>query len=136
MPGMNATGTNTESSTSVMAMIGPVICVIASLVASAGDRSGRSSIVCSTASTTTMASSTTMPMASTSASREIVLADMPIASIRAKVPISATGTAMMGTRVALTRPRNMNTTTATSAKASNSVCTTFSIVAFTKIVVS
>ena len=83
-----------------------------------------------------MASSTTMPMASTSASSEIVLADMPIASISAKVPISATGTAMIGTRVALRRPRNTKTTMATRAKASNSVCTTFPIVAFTKIVVS
>ena len=37
---MNATGTNTESSTSVIAMIGPVISVIAFLVASAGDSCG------------------------------------------------------------------------------------------------
>ena len=40
MPGMNATGTNTDSSTRVMAMIGPVIWRIALIVASAGDRSG------------------------------------------------------------------------------------------------
>ena len=33
---MKATGTNTDSSTSVMAMIGAVICAIAFLVASAG----------------------------------------------------------------------------------------------------
>ena len=37
IPGMKAIGTNTESSTRVMAMIGAVICRIASLVASAGD---------------------------------------------------------------------------------------------------
>ena len=36
MPGMKATGTNTDSSTSVMAMIGAVISRIACLVASAG----------------------------------------------------------------------------------------------------
>ncbi len=36
IPGMNAIGTNTDSSTSVMAMIGAVICAIASLVASGG----------------------------------------------------------------------------------------------------
>ena len=37
MPGMKATGTNTDSSTRVMAMIGAVISPIAFLVASAGD---------------------------------------------------------------------------------------------------
>ncbi len=75
MPGMKAIGTNTDSSTSVMAMIGAVICRIASLVASAGDRCGFSSITRSTFSTTTIASSTTMPIASTKASSETVLAE-------------------------------------------------------------
>src|SRR5262249_10096029 len=75
MPGMNAIGTNTESSTSEIAMIGAVICAIAFLVASAGDSSGSSSITRSTFSTTTMASSTTMPIASTMASSETVLAE-------------------------------------------------------------
>ena len=37
MPGMKATGTNTESSTRLMAMIGPVIWRIASRVASAAE---------------------------------------------------------------------------------------------------
>ena len=64
-PGMKATGTKTESSTSVMAMIGAVISAIACLTACAGVQSGCSSITRSTFSTTTMASSTTMPMAST-----------------------------------------------------------------------
>ncbi len=75
MPGMKPIGTNTDSSTRVMAMTGPVICAIAFLVASFGGRSGSSSITRSTFSTTTIASSTTMPIASTSASREIVLAE-------------------------------------------------------------
>lgn len=74
MPGMKATGTNTESSASVVAMIGAKICCIARRVASAGESSGRASITCSTASTTMIASSTTMPMASTMASRETVFA--------------------------------------------------------------
>ena len=74
-PGMNPTGTNTDNSTRVMAMIGPVIWRIASNVASTGDRSGCSSITRSTFSTTTIASSTTMPIASTMASREMVLAE-------------------------------------------------------------
>ena len=72
---MNATGTKTDSSTSVMPMIGAVTCVMAFLAASAGERSGSSSITRSTFSTTTMASSTTMPIASTIASSETVLAE-------------------------------------------------------------
>ena len=72
---MNATGTNTESSTSVMAMIGAVISRIACLVASPGDSSGCSSITRSTFSTTTIASSTTMPIANTTARSETVLAE-------------------------------------------------------------
>ena len=105
-PGMKATGTKTESSTMVMAMIGPVISPMAFLVASAGESSGCSSITRSTFSTTTIASSTTMPMANTMASSEIVLAEKPMASITAKVPISETGTAMAGTIVARKLPRN------------------------------
>ncbi len=72
---MKAMGTNTDSSTSVMAMIGAVIWVMACLVASAGERSGCSSMTRSTFSTTTMASSTTMPIASTIASSDTVLAE-------------------------------------------------------------
>src|SRR5690349_22308434 len=75
MPGMNATGTNTESSTMVIAIIGAVMSAMARLVASPGDSSGCSSITRSTFSTTTMASSTTMPIASTTASRETVFAE-------------------------------------------------------------
>ena len=75
MPGMNATGTKTDSSTSVIAMIGAVISAIARLEASAGVNSGCSSITRSTFSTTTMASSTTMPMARTTASKETVFAE-------------------------------------------------------------
>ncbi len=54
----------------------------------------------------------------------------------AKVPISATGTAMMGMSVARRLPRKMKTTIATSTKASISVWITLSIVASTKTVVS
>ena len=74
IPGMKATGTKTESSTSVMAMIGAVISAMAFLVASGTESSGFSSTTRSTFSMTTIASSTTMPMASTSASKETVLA--------------------------------------------------------------
>ena len=58
-----------------MAMIGAVISPIAFLVASGIDSSGSSSITRSTFSMTTMASSTTMPIASTRASSETVLAE-------------------------------------------------------------
>lgn len=74
-PGMKAIGTKTDRRTSVIAMMGAVICVMASFVASAGDSSGCSSITRSTFSTTTMASSTTMPMASTIARSDTVLAE-------------------------------------------------------------
>ena len=40
MPEMKAIGTNTDSSTRVMPIIGAVTCAIAFLVASAGDKSG------------------------------------------------------------------------------------------------
>ena len=54
MPGMNATGTNTDNSTRVMARIGPVISAIAFLQASGIDRPGSSSITRSMFSTTPM----------------------------------------------------------------------------------
>ena len=75
MPGMNATGTNTERRTSVIAKIGAVICAIAFLVASGTVRSGSSSTTRSTFSMTTIASSTTIPIASTKANSETVLAE-------------------------------------------------------------
>lgn len=115
-----------------MAMIGAVISFIASSVALAGDISGCASSLCSTASTTTMASSTTMPIAKTRARSEIVLSEKPSASMTANVPISATGTARMGIRVARKLPKNTSTTMATSANASKSVWITLSIICSTK----
>src|SRR5262245_55758621 len=75
MPGTKATGTNTDNSTSVMAMTGAVMWLMARRVASAGATCGSFSSSRSTASTTTIASSTTMPMASTRASNDTVLAE-------------------------------------------------------------
>ncbi len=136
MPGMNATGTNTDSSTSVIATIAPVISPIARRAASAALMPGFSAITRSTFSTTTIASSTTMPIASTSASSETVLIENPSASITAKVPTSATGTAMIGTSVARRLPRNTNTTIATRMNASISVWITSSMLATTNSLVS
>ena len=120
----------------MIATIGPVICPIAFLVASAGVRWGSSSITRSTFSTTTMASSTTMPIASTIASRLTVLAENPTASSTAKVPIRLTGTAITGMIVARTLPRNSSTTMTTSTKASSRVTMTSCIVSTTKVEVS
>ena len=90
----------------------------------------------STSSTTTIASSTTMPIASTSASSETVLAEKPSASITANVPISDTGTAISGISVARKLPRNRKTTITTRMKASIRVWTTSSMLSLTKAVVS
>jgi hypothetical protein len=53
----------------------------------------------STFSTTTMASSTRMPMASTMPNMVSTLIEKPSASMVAKVPISATGTTRVGISV-------------------------------------
>src|SRR2546430_11612418 len=87
---MNATGTNTAHSTSAMAMIGPLTSSIARWLASSGDRP--SSMCRSTFSTTTIASSTTMPIASTSPNSDSVLIENPVASITANVPTIEIGT--------------------------------------------
>src|SRR5215469_7016343 len=136
MPGMNATGTNTDSKTNVMARIGPVISVIAFLHASGTDSLGSSSITRSAFSTTTMASSTTMPMASTSASNVTVLAEYPMSSITANVPMIETGTATSGISVVRSLPRNKKTTIATRTIATMSVRTTSLMVDVTKTVES
>ncbi len=71
MPLMNAHGTKTAHKTSVIARIGPLISSIALMVAV---RVSYPFAICrSMFSKTTMASSTTMPIASTSPNREMLL---------------------------------------------------------------
>ena len=94
MPGMKIVGTNTADSTRAMAMTGPETSRIAFSAASLGD--SPSSIWRSTASTTTMASSTTNPMARTRPNSDSVLIEKPRNGKKAKVPISETGTASGG----------------------------------------
>jgi hypothetical protein len=77
-----------------------------------------------TFSTTTIASSTTMPTASTSPNRLSALIEKPNRCITANVPITDTGTASSGMIEARQVCRNRITTTTTSATASSSVCTT------------
>ena len=81
----------------------------------------------STFSTTTMASSTTMPMASTRPNSDSVLIEKPNASSTAKVPMIDTGTAISGMSEARQVCRNRMTTSTTSAMASSRVCSTASI---------
>ena len=91
MPGMNAVGRKTAARISAIAITGPETSDIAFSVASRGERP--CSMWCSTASTTTIASSTTMPIARTSARSEMVLIEKPNNGKKANVPISETGTA-------------------------------------------
>lgn len=75
-------------------MIGPVTSLMAFCVASSGLRP--SPMLRSTFSTTTMASSTTMPMANTNPNSDKALSEKPNRCITAKVPINDTGTASNG----------------------------------------
>lgn len=88
----------------------------------------------STFSTTTMASSTTMPMASTRPNSDSALSENPSRCITAKVPISDTGTAASGMIEARQVCRNRITTSTTSTMASSRVCTTASMEPRTKMV--
>ena len=120
MPPMKATGMNTADSTSAMPMTGCVTSSIAFNVASRGERP--CSMWCSTASTTTIASSTTSPIARTRPKRESVLIENPSDGKNMNVPTSETGTASSGMSVARHPWRNRNTTMMTRTMASKSVC--------------
>jgi hypothetical protein len=126
---MKATGTKTDKSTSEVAMTGPVISAMAWRAASPGLMPGFSAITRSQFSTTTMASSTTVPMASTSARSDTVFRLNPSANSTAKVPISDTGTAASGISVARQLPRKTKTTSTTRTKAWKMVVRNSSILA-------
>ncbi len=121
MPPMNAIGTNTDARISAMLITGPDTSCIARTVASRGDIP--CSMWCSTASTTTIASSTTRPTARTRPKSDSVLMENPSSGKTANVPMSDTGTAAIGMIVARQFCRNRKTTMTTSAIASNSVIT-------------
>ena len=129
---MNAVGTNTAISTRDVAMIGPVTSRMACLVAATGLRPSR--MLRSTFSTTTIASSTTMPIARTRPNSESAFSEKPKACITASVPTSDTGTAASGIIDARQVCRNRTTTRTTSSSASASVLTTALIDARTKVV--
>src|SRR3954471_18223973 len=119
---MNDVGTNTAHSTSAMAITGPVTSSIALRDASRGDNPSASQR--STFSTTTIASSTTMPIASTNPNSDRLLSENPKIAITANVPMSDTGTATIGMIVARQFCRNTSTTINTRMNASISVCIT------------
>ena len=131
---MKATGMNTAARISAIATTGPETSFIALSVASRGE--SPCSMWCITASTTTIASSTTMPMASTRPSSESTLIEKPSMGKNMKAPISETGTVRSGISVARQFCRKMKTTMITSTIASKSVCTISLIPSLTGSVVS
>ena len=134
IPGMNAGGRNTDISTSVIPMIGPNSSRIASIDPCLGVCPR--STCCDTPSTTTIASSTTIPIASTTANNVSRLIENPIAAIPANAPMIVTGTVVAGTSVARQSCRNTTITTSTSNPASNNVWYTSLTDSFTNVVVS
>ncbi|MNL44265.1 hypothetical protein D3C87_1668280 [compost metagenome] len=71
-----------------------------------------------------MASSTTIPIASTSAKRVSRLIENPNSCIKKNVPTIETGTAIAGINVDLKSCKKINTTIKTSTKASSKVVIT------------
>ena len=103
-----------------MAMTGPCTSSIAWMAASRGVIPLVSMLAC-TASVTTMASSTTRPMASTRPNSVVMLMLNPNITKAANVPTTETGTVRSGIRVARQFCRKMNTTRSTRRMASSSV---------------
>ena len=106
IPGMTMVGTKTASSTRVVAMTGPEISTM-DLAVAAFESSPSVSMIRMVFSTTTMASSTTIPMTRMRPNNVRPLIDRPMASITPKVPSSETGMVMAGTRVVRTSWRKM-----------------------------
>src|SRR5512139_1248243 len=135
VPGRKAAGMNTDAITSTTATSELAISFIDLIVASLGAR-WWSCMLRSTFSTTTMASSTTIPIASTRPNRVMRLIEKPSASMPANVAISETMIAIVQMIVVRKLCRNRYTTSTTSAIASNSVWITSSIDSLMKSLVS
>ncbi|MNI34458.1 hypothetical protein D3C73_884490 [compost metagenome] len=106
--------------TNVIEMTAPVISLMALCVASLPVMVDVS-ILPWTASTTTMASSTTIPMANTKAKRVNILMVNPNTSKKKNVPTMATGTAIAGIMVDRISCKNKKTTKKTKMNASINV---------------
>ena len=115
---MKAAGTNTADSTRAMAITAVPTSSIVKWAASRGLMP--CAIWRSIFSITTMASSTTMPIASTNPNSVSVLMEKPNADMTANVPISETGMAMMGMSAVRHDCRKSRMTQTTSTTDSNS----------------
>ncbi len=125
----------TAISTTAIATTGAWICFIALRVASGALRCS-ASMMRSTFSITTIASSTTMPIASTMPNSESWLTVNPTSHMPRKPPISATGMTSVAMIVARKFCRNSSMTRNTSTIAMSSVLTTSSIEILMNCVVS
>src|SRR5215831_14135423 len=106
VPGKSATGTNTETRTSEVAITAPATSFIAADAALCG--SVMPSVMCrSTFSMTTMASSTTSPVASVMPNKVSVLIEKPSSLTKMNVPIKETGMAIAGMKVVLQSCKKM-----------------------------
>src|SRR5277367_1746297 len=123
VPGKNETGTNTEISTSEVAMTALVTSPIASDVALCGSQCSSEICRC-TFSITTMASSTTSPVANVIPKRVRELIENPKILMNANVPTSETGIVMAGITVARQSSRKRKITAITIRIASSRVETT------------
>src|SRR6476646_8970754 len=135
VPGKNDTGTNTEIKTSDVATTALDTSAIAAEVARCG--SVPSLVICRWAfSMTTMASSTTGPVARVMPNSVRKLMENPKALMKAKVPINETGMVTAGMMVARQSSRNKKITRMTMTTASSSVVTTSLTESPTTVVVS
>ena len=135
VPGKNATGTNTDTSTSEVATTAPATSLIAT------DAALCASVIPSeiwrcTFSITTIASSTTSPVARVMPKRVKVLIENPRALTKMKVPTNETGIVTAGITVERQSCKNRKMTKITSRIASPNVITTSLIESATTLVVS
>src|ERR1700680_297081 len=123
VPGKSATGTNTATSTSDVATTAPATSFMATDAALCGSVMP-STMWRSTFSITTIASSTTSPVASVMPNSVNVLIENPKALIKMKVPTSDTGIVIAGMKVLRQSCKNKKMTAITSATACASVIST------------
>src|SRR6185312_4443012 len=135
VPGKNATGTNTETSTSEVATTAPATSLMATEAAWCGSVTPSDMCRC-TFSITTMASSTTNPVARVMPNSVSVLIENPSALTKMKVPTRETGIVTAGITVERQSCRNRKMTKMTSRMASTSVLITSLIESATTSVVS
>jgi hypothetical protein len=132
MPDRKADGTNTAHSVSAMETSAPPTSSIVRCAASLGLMPA--AMLRSTFSTTTIASSTTIPTARTKPNSDRLFSDIPQASRIVKLPTSETGMATTGISEARQVCRNRKTTPTTSRIATKIVVTTSCTDFATKIV--